>query len=221
MTLEKTYLIYKYTSPSGKAYIGQTKDIIKREKQHQKTKKCPAFKNAIDKYGFENFTREILEENLTLEEANIFEELYIEEYNTLSPNGYNLQTGGKNYIRSEETCKRISESGIGRTASNETKQLLSEIRTGEGHWAYHIPRELHPRYGIYGEINPASKKYIVTFPDGHEEFIIGLCEFCRNNNLLAGSMSTICNYVNRRTYKGFKCRHANAEDEALYLSPIE
>lgn len=89
--------IYKYTSPSGKSYIGQT--ICSLDKRAGKNginyKKCTAFYKAIQKYGFENFEREILAEvpqNLLDE----FEIKYIQIFNTYN-NGYNSTIGGQYY----------------------------------------------------------------------------------------------------------------------------
>lgn len=103
------YLIYRHTSPSGKSYIGLTSNLYYRTWRHLRSDSgCIAFKNAIQKYGFDSFTTDILAKNLTLEEANILEEQYILEYNTLSPNGYNLHTGGNHHQVSEETRQKIS-----------------------------------------------------------------------------------------------------------------
>ena len=56
--------IYKYTSPSGKSYIGQTIKTVEQRAKYtgEGYKKCPVFYRAILKYGFENFTCEILEQ---------------------------------------------------------------------------------------------------------------------------------------------------------------
>ena len=246
MTLEKLYCIYKHTSPSGKSYIGQSKDIIKREKQHQKTYKCPAFRNAINKYGWDNFIHEILEDNLTIDEANIFEELYINEYNTLSPNGYNLHTGGLNYKASEETKEKIRQSRLGTTLSEETKEKLRGYHNNYGKRLTDETKEKlriansgenNPNWGKKGELSPHwgkklsvetiqkrsesnYKNYIITFPDEHEELIKGLRVFCDKYNLRYSGMSDLARGVHKQ-HKGFKCRHATAEDEALYLPPIE
>lgn len=110
----KKYCIYKHTSPSGKSYIGQTSDYIIRTSSHlQGNSTCRLFSNAIKKYGWNNFTHDILIENLSIEEATKYEEFYISEHNTLAPNGYNLTSGGLNYIRSEETKQLISSSRLG------------------------------------------------------------------------------------------------------------
>jgi group I intron endonuclease len=88
--------IYKHTSPSGKSYIGQTnrtwqlragKDPIKG--YHGSTK----FKNAIRKYGWENFTHEILEEDITYSgELDRLEKFWIENLDTVK-SGYNSLAG--------------------------------------------------------------------------------------------------------------------------------
>jgi group I intron endonuclease len=225
------YLIYKYTSPSNKNYIGQTKNLTKREKQHQSIKsKCTAFSSAIKKYGFDNFTLEILEQNLTLEEANIREPYWILFYNTLAPNGYNLMSGGNNSKHSEERIKIMIEQNLGEnnpmygkkhTIEASQKMKANHINnSGENHpmfGKHHseesierrkilIKGENNPMYGKFGENNPNSKKYIITFPDGHEEVIIGLNQFCKDNKLRASNM---CNVAKGRakSHKGFKCRY--------------
>lgn len=91
----KTYCIYKHTLPNQKVYIGQTCDIKRRWRACNYVGNC-FFYNAIQKYGWENITHEILEDNLTLEEANEKEKYYIALYqSTNSQYGYNLRAGGE------------------------------------------------------------------------------------------------------------------------------
>ena len=91
------YKIYCYTSPSGRKYIGRTKKPISFRANHGKAyKSCPAFYRAIQKYGwlwFENHC-EILETNLTKEEADKLEKYYIDKFDSRN-NGYNIQSGGE------------------------------------------------------------------------------------------------------------------------------
>lgn len=125
------YLIYKHTSPSGKAYIGQTNNYNKRCNQHQTRTVCRAFHAAIKRYTWDAFTHEILHENLTLEQANELESLCIDKHNTLSPNGYNLATGGLNSKRSLETKAKMSLAAKGKIRSPEHRANISLAQKGK------------------------------------------------------------------------------------------
>ena len=107
-------LIYKITNKiNGKSYIGQTtKDAQIRWKQHCKcASHCHALSSAIKKYGKDNFTIEEICIASDLEDLNKKESNYIIEFNTLAPNGYNLTSGGKRPLFSEETKKRMGSKG--------------------------------------------------------------------------------------------------------------
>ena len=90
--------IYKYTSPNGKSYIGQTRTTVERRRKNSYGdgyKGSPCFWNAIRYFeGLQNFSLEILEEteNDSLDERERF---WIRELNTLVPNGYNIDSGGQ------------------------------------------------------------------------------------------------------------------------------
>ena len=65
---KKIFIVFiKHTSPKGKSYIGITKNTNKRFGTNGNGyKNQPKFWNAIQKYGWENFTHEIIEDNLPL-----------------------------------------------------------------------------------------------------------------------------------------------------------
>lgn len=96
--------IYKYTSPNGKSYIGQS--TLSPEKRRENPygrgyRGSPCFWNAIRHYGgLQNFTFEILEEGEELD-LDALERKYIKRYNTLVPNGYNVSPGeqGKQLVK--------------------------------------------------------------------------------------------------------------------------
>jgi group I intron endonuclease len=118
---ERKWCIYKHTSPSGKAYIGQTKNYKHRCHSHVSTsrnendsKHYLNFQKSIRKYGWDNFKHEIILNNLTLDEANKYEEFYISEHGTLSPNGYNLQLGGNNKTSCKESKEKVRRALTGR-----------------------------------------------------------------------------------------------------------
>lgn len=78
---------------------------------------------AKQKYGKENFKREILEFFSTKQEAFDAQEKYIQLYNTVKPNGYNISAKGGNQVVggvSEETRQKMSLSQTGKKQSPET-----------------------------------------------------------------------------------------------------
>lgn len=87
--------IYRYISPNGKSYIGQTTtSLVKRSGKRGKMYfGCKVFYNAISKYGFKNFEVEILGE-FELNQLDKMEEYYIRKFNSLIPYGYNVKDGG-------------------------------------------------------------------------------------------------------------------------------
>ena len=92
------------------------------------------FDKAILKYGKENFSKQILEQFNTKECSFDAQEKYINEYNTLIPNGYNISPkGGSKYQGScsEETKKKLSKIWKGRKHSEESKLKMG--RPGRKH----------------------------------------------------------------------------------------
>ena len=142
--------IYKITNTvNGKAYIGQSRHDAKktRIRDHLAGRGSRVIKSAIEKYGEDAFTYEFLHDGIIAEFLDMFEIEAIAEHNTLVPNGYNLTTGGEGGTPSEETRRKISKAGKGRTAwnkgkpspykgvprSEETRRKISEANTGKTH----------------------------------------------------------------------------------------
>ena len=95
--------LYQITNNiNNKQYIGITNDFKKRWSNH-KCNKTMVIGKAIQKYGVENFTFEVLKSNLSLEQASELEIKLIKEKNTLIPNGYNVAKGGMNSVPVELT----------------------------------------------------------------------------------------------------------------------
>ncbi len=129
-------VIYKITNRvNGKLYYGQTKQPPNRRwSQHKQAAKKGGkmiLYEAIRKYGVENFTFEIVCECETLEELNQKEIHYIQEGNTLAPNGYNAGRGGDNYEKTDETRKKLSNSNKGRIITPEWRENMSKARKGK------------------------------------------------------------------------------------------
>lgn len=118
---DKKYIIYCYTNKlNGKKYIGLTsRSLQEREAQHiresidkdnYRTYNTP-FKRAIRKYGINTFQKEILEDNLTMQEAIEQEQYYIKLYRTYykykNSNGYNATIGGELVIHPKDRVYKI------------------------------------------------------------------------------------------------------------------
>lgn len=93
--------IYKITNKlTGKCYIGETiqKDPQERWRAHINTMKsnkgCPALKDAMKKHGVENFKFEVIIICFD-EDVERYEREYIQKYNSMVPNGYNILPGGQ------------------------------------------------------------------------------------------------------------------------------
>ena len=83
---------------NGKLYIGQTNTSILRRSHQDGSgyKGCSYFWNAIQKYGWDNFSHAELEECDNEEEADAREKYWINFFNTTNPKyGYNIMKGGK------------------------------------------------------------------------------------------------------------------------------
>ena len=112
-------IIYCFTNNvNGKKYIGQS--ISKgnaRYNNHKSSYKNPddceyesPLHRAFRKYGFENFTYEILAQDIeNIDLLNQLEIQYIQQYNCQIPNGYNIESGGKNCAKPKTIEHRKKE----------------------------------------------------------------------------------------------------------------
>lgn len=100
--------IYKITSPSGKIYIGQSKDIERRIAEYARNKNYEQGRiyHSILKYGFEVHIFETLF-TCEPEELDVWEIFYVDVYNTFkTENGLNLTPGGSTYASVLHTTPR-------------------------------------------------------------------------------------------------------------------
>ena len=128
--------VYKITNTvNNKSYIGIS--IHEPEKgrirDHLSGHGNRIIANAVKKYGKDAFTYEILEANVFDEFLPDLEVAYIANHNTVAPNGYNLDSGGSHKIPSEETRRKMSDSGKRKTFSDNHRRNLSEANKGEKH----------------------------------------------------------------------------------------
>lgn len=108
--------IYKITNKiNGKSYIGQSKHIKRRWREHINGLENSVISAAIKKYGEENFIFEILE-LCSIEELNNREIYYIDKFKTYG-DGYNMTTGGDGV------------KGVGKAlATDDIPKIISDLR---------------------------------------------------------------------------------------------
>lgn len=114
---------------NGKIYIGQHKS---KEFDRNYYGSGIQINNAIEKYGKNNFSCELLQECVSKEELDSKEIYYINKYNSTDKSiGYNISLGGSGIWlehHSKETKEKISKANKGKTRTDECKNHLSKIR---------------------------------------------------------------------------------------------
>ena len=141
-------IIYKTTNLiSGKFYIG--KDKYNNENYIGSGK---ILKNAIYKYGKENFTKEIIEFCNNYEELNEKEIFWI-DFTSATENGYNIATGGdggdtiSNHPNRDEICKNHSEWMLKNNPTRGRKRTKDEIDRWKYSYIGKYRGENNPMFG--------------------------------------------------------------------------
>ena len=128
------FVVYCHTNKeNGKKYVGITsQNPEKRWRNGEGYKNNEYFYRAIQKYGWHNFTHEILYTGLSVSAAEVKEKELIKEYGCYMPeNGYNIQLGGNSGVKfTQESKRKISLALSGKPKSDEHKIHLGVARTG-------------------------------------------------------------------------------------------
>jgi group I intron endonuclease len=137
------YSIYKATcNITNQCYIGFDSNWPNRQKIHKSFSKNPKtyFQRALFKYGWNNFTWEVIYQSKDKEYClKIMEPYFIKEHDCFE-NGYNMTLGGEGTFGkklSHESKEKISKANKGKTTtlglkhSQETKNKISLKRKGK------------------------------------------------------------------------------------------
>ena len=87
------------------------------------------------------------------------EQYYIEVFDTLWPNGYNLTKGGEGEIPCEETRRKLSLAQKGKHVSSETRKKISDCRKGKHHTEETKKKMRQNHYDCSGEKHPMFGKH--------------------------------------------------------------
>jgi group I intron endonuclease len=148
--------IYLVTNKiNGKQYVGQT--ITK----YSKLGHGNAVRDAYKKYGRKNFTYETIVSGISCEMfLDYAEKFWIDKLNTVVPNGYNLETGGR-------WGKIVNHKpNLGKKASAETRAKMSESQK-----EYWTSLPVHPNKGKKASKEAIEKKRIAALNRRHSDDI--------------------------------------------------
>ena len=122
---------------TSKQYVGLTKNLKRRWRQHRTTNGSAKYLHAsIKKYGVDSFLFTHVADAFDFESAQTIERLLISERNTKFPHGYNLTDGGEGtvgFVFSEESKQKMKNSAKGQTRSKESNEKRRIAMLGNRH----------------------------------------------------------------------------------------
>lgn len=219
---ERCYVVYKHISPSGKCYIGITRQSVEnRWRNGYGYKVQQYFWRAIQKYGWKNFKHEILFENLTKEEAEEKEVELIAYYKSNQYGyGYNIENGGSSIGKmSDETKRKLSEINKRENLSKETLKKRSDAKIGT-HLSEETKRKMSESW--YNNHQDSNCKRVAQYTkDG--KFIKQWNSASEAGKILNINKSLIaqCCRKERKTTFGFIWKYINEDFQNKYLSQDE
>lgn len=220
MTQLKSAIYQIVCNTNNKVYIGSSVNPLERFRKHKEALKRGKhhsiyLQKMFNKYGIDSLEFSILE-HCEPEYLLDVEQDYI------------------NYIDHSVLINiakiDITRPFLGKKLSDDLKAEMSKNMKGELNRCYGLKGDQHPAYGhkhtketrkklsdrqklnptgsggLKGDQHPSAKSYRVVDPDGNEQIIKGLNQFCKANGL---NVSTMCDVAKGRRYKhkGWNCYH--------------
>jgi group I intron endonuclease len=130
-------LIYRvFEDSTGMSYVGQTKNSLSRRLQSLLNPNNPGpLMDRMNEVGHDKFTVEVLEDDIEVSDLDSRECFWIDHFNSMSPNGFNLRTGGiSGYTQpiTDEHRIKLSRAHIGNSShKGEYKKRVQCVETGE------------------------------------------------------------------------------------------
>lgn len=236
--MNKYGCIYKITNKiNNKIYIGKTilKDPKYRFNVHvylSKNKPKMLICRAIAKYGKQNFTFEIIHYASQNENLNFLEESYIKAFNSLTPNGYNIQeiSNGVIYhsdktkakmksIKQQDSHKQASsiagKQSRGKKFKNSSSKYIGVFRYKETWKSYATERKKNINLGTFNtEKDAAIARDLYEYKTRGKNANLNFPELIENYH--NGSISVISNKPNSKIPKNKK---SNSDIIGVSYSP--
>lgn len=134
-----THSIYRFVSPSGKSYVGQTKrDPETRKYEHltaykrwvrtgrSRSRTHTKFFYALDKYPASEWTFEVLHEGIAADDIDLVEQEFIAKYDSFE-NGYNGTAGGMGLKKRKLTVEHRKAQSEARKAYYDTPEGQADL----------------------------------------------------------------------------------------------
>lgn len=221
-------MIYCFTNLiNNKKYVGQT--INSNDNRYNNHKSSYQNENsneynsmlhrAFRKYGFENFSYEILVDNIEdIELLNKLEIYYIKKLNSLIPNGYNVEEGGRNckkpktqeqktkltWGQAKLTEEEIIELRIAYKEGKSPKQIYDEKYKDKLHynsflniWSGRRYKNIMPEYIEKGRHTKLTKEKVDEIRKKYKEENTSYQKLAEKFNC---SKSTIADIIKERTW---------------------
>ena len=201
---------------NNKKYIGQTMRSINRRwnahKTESKKEDNPSyFHKAILKYGNDNFSISEVKKICCNSRDELKNELdywkikYIDEFNTLRPNGYNITPGGcTSYITRQRKIVQISKHGEIIKIYDSIADALRELNLPEGALSSVLCGYTNTAYGFYWKyeddsINEFIKSIITPYIVMYDEYgklekiYDDYSDAAKDNNVQVSRIKSCCN----------------------------
>jgi group I intron endonuclease len=200
----------------NKKYVGQciSSDIHERWKGHlKKSSNCRYLKHAFEKYGVSQFKFQIICICFD-EDCDKYEGEYMNKYNTIAPNGYNLRQAGNNGFHNNETKEKIRATlkAFYANFTDQEKEEYAEKHRGKNNKRFGVKlseQEKQKLSMLMKEQHKLGKFTYITKPVNQysldNQFIAAyksLTEASTKLNIQVPYISMCCNNV-RKSAKGF------------------
>lgn len=152
---------------NGKCYVGQTLNLSQRLTHHQAKSAKLVISSAIKKYGWDHF--ELLSWDIPASWLDDMEQAMIARLDSLSPKGYNRDSGGTNgKQRHPETRRQLSRALTGRFIPETARRNMSLAHKGQPNNQLGLKRSVVSRRRMsIAALNRPRRVYTRPMPPRH------------------------------------------------------